>query len=182
MATVHSQQLARQLFPKLACSALLAIFLCATVLLSEAVHQNWTTLYNKLVHPDFLSRLFTTRRSKRVEAAVLASLLGQGSETVAKHSIPEMEAIPKGMEVIQQQLEQALARIEQNVQKNKDLAKRISRSPRAIRTIKDLEAAIATFTLVKPSPEYEISRYTTRNKRWRCTPAQHPVPTQDLPL
>jgi hypothetical protein len=50
-----------------------------------------------------------------VEAAVLASLLGQGSETVAKRSIPEVEAIQKGMEVLQQQLEQALAKIEKNV-------------------------------------------------------------------
>jgi hypothetical protein len=182
MAPIHSQQLARQLFTRLACSALLATLLCATVFLSRAVYQNWTTVYDKLLPTDFLSRLFTTGRNKKVEAAVLASILGQGSEAVAKNSIPEMEAIQKGTEVLHQQLEQALARIEQNIQKNHKLAKQISRSPRAIKTIKDLEAAIATFAPVRPIPEYEVSEYATRNKCWRPAPAQHPVPIQDLLL
>ncbi len=73
-----------KLFPKLACSALLAILLCATVLLSGASYQGGTTFYNKLVPTNFLNRLFATRRNKRVEAAVLASLLSQDSEPVAK--------------------------------------------------------------------------------------------------
>jgi hypothetical protein len=34
----------------------------------------------------------------------------------------EMEAIQKGMEVLYQQLEQALAKIEENIQKNHELA------------------------------------------------------------
>jgi hypothetical protein len=137
MAPVHSQQLARQLFTRLACSALLATLLCATVFLSRAVYQIWTTVYDKLIPTDFLSRLFTTGRNKKVEAAVLASILGQGlaALAVAKNSIPEMEAIQKGTEVLHQQLEQALARIEQNIQKNHKLAKQISRSPTAIKTI-----------------------------------------------
>ncbi len=103
----------------------------------------------------------------------------QGQRSVTKM---ETEAIQKGTELLQQQLEQALAKIEQNVQKNKDLAEQISRSPWAIRTIKALEAAIATFAPIKPSPEYEISEYATRNKRWRRSPSQHPVPIQDLLL
>jgi hypothetical protein len=56
-----------------------------------------------------------------------------------------MEAIRRGTELLQQQLEQALVKIKQNVQKHKDLAKRISRSPRAIKTIQALEATIAIF-------------------------------------
>jgi hypothetical protein len=62
------------------------------------------------------------------------------------------------------------------------MAERLPRSPRAIKTIKDLEAAIATFAPVKPNPEYEVSQYATRNKRWKHTPSQHPVLIQDLLL
>jgi hypothetical protein len=94
----------------------------------------------------------------------------------------EMEAIQKGMELLQQQLEQALAKMEQNVQKSKDLAEQISRSPRAVKTIQALEAAIAIFGRSKPNPEYEISQYATGNKHWRWSPAQLPVPIQDLLL
>jgi hypothetical protein len=93
-----------------------------------------------------------------------------------------MEAIRKGTELLQQQLEQALAKIEQNVQRNKDLAERISRSPRAIKTIQALEAAIAIFDQTKSNMEYEVSEYATGNKCWRCSQAQHPVPIQDLLL
>jgi hypothetical protein len=94
----------------------------------------------------------------------------------------EAKAIQEGTELLQQQLQQALARIEQNVQKNKEPTRRISRSPRAIKTIQALEAAIATFAQTKPSPEYKVSEYATGNKRWRHSPAQHPVPIQDLLL
>jgi hypothetical protein len=83
---------------------------------------------------------------------------------------------------LQIQLEQALAKIEQNVQKNKDLAKRISRSPRAIQTVQALEAAIAIFGQNEPKPEYEVSKYATGNRCWRHSLPQHPVPIQDLLL
>ncbi len=184
MATIHSQQQARKLFPKLPCSALLAILLCATVLLSGAFYHSRTTFYDKLGPTNFLNRLFTTGRNEKVETAILASLLSESSETRAKQSVTkaELEAIQKGTELLQQQLEQALAKIEQNVQKNKNLAEQISRSPRAIKTIQALEAAIAIFAETKPTPEYEESDYATGNKRWRRSLAQHPVPIQDLLL
>jgi hypothetical protein len=85
-------------------------------------------------------------------------------------------------QVLQAQLEWALARIEQNVQKNKDLAEWISLSPRAIQTIQTLEAAIAIFGQNRPEPEYKVSDYATGNRRWKCSPPVHPVPIQDLPL
>jgi hypothetical protein len=175
MASVHSQQLAKQLFTRLTYSALLATLLFKS-------RNTKTTLYDKLVPTDFLIGLFTTRRNKKVEAAVLASLLGQNSASMAKCSIPEMETIQKGTEVLYQQLEQAQARIKKNVQKNRDLAERLARSPRAIKTIKDLDAAIATITPVKPTAEYEVSEYATGNRCWRRTPYQHPVSIQDLLL
>jgi hypothetical protein len=84
--------------------------------------------------------------------------------------------------VLQTQLEQALARIEHNVQKNKELAERISRSPRVIKTIQALEAAIAIFGQNKPDPEYQVSEYANGNRRWKRSPVVHPVPIQNLLL
>jgi hypothetical protein len=36
--------------------------------------------------------------------------------------------------------------------------------------------------LDKPNPDYEVSEYVTGNKRWKCSPAQYPVPIQDFLL
>jgi hypothetical protein len=114
MATIHSQQLARKLFPRLACSTLLALLLCTTVLLSGAFYRDRTTFQDKLVATNFLNRLFATGRNKKVETAILTSLPSQGSKTRAKRAVTktEMEDIQKGTELLQQQLEQALAKIE----------------------------------------------------------------------
>jgi len=95
-------------------------------------------------------------------------------------SSARLEAIQASNQVLQTQLEQALARIEHNVQRNKELAKRISRSPRAIKTIQALEAAIAIFEQNKQEPEYQVSEYATGNRRWKHAPALHPVPITDL--
>jgi len=77
-------------------------------------------------------------------------------------------------------LDEALARINKNIQQNKELAHRISRSPRAIKTIQALEAAIAMFTQNKPEPEYQTSEYATGNRRWKRGPSVHPVAITDL--
>jgi len=86
-----------------------------------------------------------------------------------------LKAIQASNEALHAHLEQALARIEQNIQKNKGLAERIARSPRAIKTIQALEAAIAVFERNHPEPEYQNSKYATGNRH--CV---HPVPITDL--
>jgi hypothetical protein len=175
MVSIHSQQH----------SALLTTLLCATVFLSRAVSQSQNTklpLHDKLGSRDFLSGPFSTKRNQRVEAAILASLLGQNNRSVAKRSIPETETIQKGMEVLHQQLGRALARIEEHVQKNHELAERLARSPRAIKTVKDLEADIATFSPARPITKYKVLEYAIGNKRWRHALSQHPVSIQDLLL
>jgi hypothetical protein len=48
--------------------------------------------------------------------------------------------------------------------------------------IQALEAAIAIFGQNKPEPEYEVSEHATGSRRWKQSPAQHPVPIQDLLL
>jgi hypothetical protein len=73
-----------------------------------------------------------------------------------------------------------MAKIEHNVQTNKELAERISRSPRAIKTIQALEAAIAILGRNKPDPEYQVSEYATGNRRRKRAPSVHPVPITDL--
>jgi hypothetical protein len=97
-------------------------------------------------------------------------------------SSARLEAIQASNQVLQAQVEQALAKIEQNVQRNKELAERISQSPRAIKTIKALEAAMAIFGQNKHEPEYGVSEYANGNRRWRRSPVVHPVPIQDLLL
>ncbi len=47
--------------------------------------------------------------------------------------------------------------LDNNIQQNQHLAQRIARSPRAIKTIQALEAAIAMFAQNEPEPEYQTS-------------------------
>jgi hypothetical protein len=91
-----------------------------------------------------------------------------------------LEFIQASNEALYAHLEEALARIERNVQQNKELAQRISRSPRAIKTIQALEAAIAMFARNQPEPEYQTSEYATSNRCWKRAPSVHPVPITDL--
>jgi hypothetical protein len=94
----------------------------------------------------------------------------------------DIDAIVRGTETLYQKMDQALTRIHNATKKTRKLAEQIARSPRALKTIKDLETTIAMFTPTKPIVDYEISGYATGNKRWRSAPFQHPVPIQDLLL
>jgi hypothetical protein len=92
-----------------------------------------------------------------------------------------MEAIQKGTEVPYQQMDQVLFRIHKAIQNNCEMAEQIARSLRAIKTIKDLDTAIAMFTPTRPIAKYQISEYATGN-HWQRAPSQHPVSVQDLLL
>jgi hypothetical protein len=61
------------------------------------------------------------------------------------NSSARLRAIQASNQALQAQVDQALAKIEQNLHRNKELAERIFRSPRAIQTIQALEAAMAIF-------------------------------------
>jgi hypothetical protein len=100
-----------------------------------------------------------------------------GNDTLVAERLAFIQA---SNEALYAHLEEALAKIERNVQQNQELAKRISRSPRAIQTIQALEAAIATFAQNQPEPEYQTSEYATGNRCWRRAPSVHPVPIMDL--
>ncbi len=60
-----------------------------------------------------------------------------------------------------QQMDQAIIRIAKDNQNNHSLAEKIARSPRAARTIKNLEAAITTFASPNPIMGYDMSSYAT---------------------
>jgi hypothetical protein len=77
-----------------------------------------------------------------------------GNATLATERLAFIQASNKALYA---QLDEALARIHRNVQQSQELAQRIARSPRAIKTIQALEAAITMFAQNNPEPEYEIS-------------------------
>jgi hypothetical protein len=57
---------------------------------------------------------------------------------------------------------------------------RMARSPRAIKTIQALEAAIAKFQTNKPEPKYQISEYATGNKHWKRGPSVYPFQVTNI--
>jgi hypothetical protein len=57
---------------------------------------------------------------------------------------------------------------------------RVSRSPRALKTIQALEVAIAMFQGNQPEPKYQSSEYATGNKRWKRAPSVHPIEIREL--
>jgi hypothetical protein len=102
----------------------------------------------------------STERYNQTKLRTNAPNQNQGPMPNQSTTTTNLETMQANNQALQIQLEQALARIEQNVQ-NRNHAERISRSPRAIQTIQALEAAIAIFGQNKPDPEYEISEYAT---------------------
>jgi hypothetical protein len=178
MVPIYPQQIQRGYLARLAAyaSVVAVIFTFTTVLFAKAAAHK--LLNNRLATQNFLIRLFTTQPSKKLEAALLANLLGQSNKSVAKRSTTnnnDIEAIIRGTEILYQQMDQALTRINKANRKTRELAEQLTRSPRALKTIKDLDAAIAMF-------DHNSSDYATGNSRWRRAPFQHSVPIQDLLL
>jgi hypothetical protein len=165
MATFHSPSC----LPKLICSALVVGIFTTGVFLTGAYPHN-----------HFINKLCDLKGNNQNNSTTDEHPTNQLPNK--KNSSAYLGEIQDNNKELQAQLEQALARIEKNIQKNKSLTERISRSPRAIQTIQALEAAIAIFDQNKPEPEYQISDYATGNRRWKRSPAQHPVPIQDLLL
>jgi hypothetical protein len=170
MATFHSRT-TRTCLSKLACAALVAGLPGAAVFLSGAYP-----------HSNLVNKLLSTERYNQTNLTTNAPNQNQEPMPNQSTTTTELETIQANNRALQTQLEQALAKIEQNVQKNMNLAERISRSPRAIQTIQALEAVIAIFRKNKPDPKYEVLEYATGNRHWKRSPAQHPVPIQYLLL
>jgi len=156
MATVHSS---RTCLPKLCCSiAAIGLFIAGILITGAYPHSN-------IDNHDFNA------------AANKTNLTSTGNFTLAAERLALIQASNKAL---YENLDEALDRINKNVQRNKELADQISRSPRAVRTIQALEAAIAMFEQNQPEPEYQTSEYATGNRRWKRAPSVHPVEIMEL--
>jgi hypothetical protein len=159
MATVHSS---RTCLPKLCCSLAAVGLFIAGILITGAYP-----------HPD----LDDHNLNQTDAGANETNLASTGNFTLAAERLAFIQA---SNEALYAHLDEALDRINKNLQWNKELADRISRSPRAIKTIQALEAAIAMFERNQPEPEYQTSEYATGNKRWKRAPSVHPVEITEL--
>jgi hypothetical protein len=159
MATVHSS---RTCLPKLCCSIAAVGLFIAGILITGAYP-----------HPDLNGHNLNQTDAGANET----NLASTGNFTLAAERLAFIQA---SNEALYAHLDKALDRINKNVQQNKELADRISRSPKAIKTIQALEAAIAIFERNQPEPEYQTSEYATGNKRWKRAPSVHPVEITDL--
>ncbi len=159
MATVYSSQTC---LPKLCCSIAAVGLIIAGILITGAYP-----------HPD-LGDINLNRTDVIANGTSLAST---GNLTLAAERLAFIQA---SNEALYAHLDEALDQINKNVQQNKELADRISRSPRAIKRIQALEAAITIFERNQPEPEYQTSEYATGNKCWKRAPSVHPVEITDL--
>jgi hypothetical protein len=162
MATVYSS---RTCLPKFCCSNLAIRLFTAGILIRGAYP-----------HPD-LNNHGSHRHNQTNSSAATGNHTTTENDTLAAERLAFIQA---SNEALYAHLEEALARIKRNVQQNKELPQRISRSPRAIKTIQALEAAIAMFAQNQPEPQYQTSEYATGNRRWKRAPSVHPVPITDL--
>jgi hypothetical protein len=156
MATVYSS---RTCLPKLCCS-ITAIGLFITGILITGAYP----------HTD-LGNLNLNRTGAGANATDLVST---GNLTLAAERLAFIQA---SNEALYAHLDEVSDRIDKNL---KELADRVSRSPRAIKTIQALEAAIAMFERNQPEPGYKISEYATGNKRWKRAPSVHPIEITEL--
>ena len=124
-------------------------------------------------HPNLNNHHYKQTNSSANET----NLTTTGNATLAAKRLAFIQA---SNEALYAHLDEALDRINKNLQRNKELADRISRSPRAIRMIQALEAAIAMFEQNHPEPEYQTSEYATGNRRWKRAPSVHPVEITEL--
>ncbi len=154
MATVHSS---RTCLPKLCCSiAAVGLFITGILITGAYPH----------------SHLNDHNLNQTNAAAYESNLTSTENFTLAAKRLAFIQASNKAL---YKHLDEALDRINKNMQRNKAMADRISRSPRAVRTIQALDAAIAMFERNQPEPEYHTSEYATGNRRWKRAPSVHPV-------
>ena len=159
MATVQSS---RTCLPKLCCSIAAIRLFITGILITGAYPHSDRNDHNP---------------NKAGAAANETNLTSTGNFTLAAKRLAFIQASNKAL---YEHLDEARDRINRNLQRNTELADRISRSPRAIRTIQALEAAIAMFDQNKPEPDYQTSEYATGKRRWKRAPSVHPVEITEL--
>jgi hypothetical protein len=149
MATVHSTQAC---LPKLCCSiAAVGLFIASILATGAYPHSN-------LDHSN-LNQTTNTAKGNNLDSP--------GNFTLAAERLASIHASNKAFH---EQLDKALDKIDKSMRRIPELADRISRSPRTVRTMQALEAATAKVNQNQPKPEYQISEYATGNRRWKRNP------------
>jgi len=143
MATVHST---RACLPKLCCSiAAIGLFIAGILITGVYPHSNLDN--------------FNLNQTNEEQ-----NLNSPRNFTLAVETLAFIQASNKDL---YEQMDKALDRIERSMQRIPELADRISRTPRAVRTMSAWEAATAKLDQNQPIPEYQISEYATGNRRWK---------------
>jgi hypothetical protein len=155
MATVYSS---RTCLPKLCCSIAAAGLFIAGILITGAYPP-----------PDL-----NNRTRNKTDAANETDLTKTGNLTLAAESLAIIRA---NNEALYTHLDKVSDQIEENI---KQLAKRFSRSPRAIKALQAVEAAITMFDRTHPDPEYQIAEYATGKRHWKRAPRVHPIEIMEL--
>jgi hypothetical protein len=156
MATVYSS---RTCLPKLCCSfAAVGLFITGIII---------TGAYP---HTDLISHNLNQTNAD----ADKTNLTATGNFTLAAESLAIVKA---NNDALYNQLDEVSDRIKENI---KQLETRFSRSPRAIKAMQALEAAIAMFDRTHQEPEYQISEYATGRGRWRRAPNVQPIELMEL--
>ncbi len=139
----------------------------------------------KLTTRSFFLGLLACKWDKLLGATVLASLLNHTNKSTSTCSTADNDVLDEIAMItagFYQQVDQAISRISKATQNAHSLAKKITRSPRATKIIKNLDAAIAFFASSKPIMDYDISSYATGSRPWWCTTFQDHATIQELLL
>ena len=156
MATVYSS---RTCLPKLCCSIAAVGLFIAGILITGAYP-----------HPDLNDHNLNQTNA----AANKTNLTSTANFTLAAESLAIIRA---NNEALYTHLDEVSDRIKENI---KQLETKFSRSPRAIKAMQALEAAIAMFDRTPQEPEYQISEYATGKGRWRRAPSVQPIKIMEL--
>jgi hypothetical protein len=177
MATVHSS---RTCLPKLCCSiAAVGLFIAGILLTGAYPHPDLGDL--NLNHTDVIANETNlastgdlTLATKRFTAGRVSRSLGS---TVAAAQNKALQPILLAYIFRNTDIQAAILH---KIFKASNSKSRVSRSPRAIKTIQALEEAMANLQTNKPESKYQISEYATGNKRWKREPSVYPFQVTDL--
>jgi hypothetical protein len=156
MVTVYSS---RTCLPKLCCSlATVGLFIAGILITGAYPHPN--------LNDHNLNQTNATTNGTNITST--------GNFTLAAERLAIIRA---NNEALYTHLDEVSDQIEENI---KQLQKRFSRSPRAIKAMRTLEAALAMFDQTHPEPEYQISEYATGKRQWKRAPRRHPIELTEL--
>ncbi len=164
MATVHSS---RTCLPKLCCSiAAVGLFITGILLTGAYPHKNLDH-FNLSSTENFTLKGVTANRVSRSLRTIVAAAQSKALQAIL------LAYIFRNTDTQAAILHKFLSQVNHS-------KSRASRSPRTIKAIQTLEAAITRFDQNQPKPEYQISEYATGNRRWKRAPSVHPIEITEL--